>query len=84
MNENRFFLWMKILIKIKTRDKKKFTKKFHGGPFSGGQLSLGGLFRGQFSRGIFSGGIFPKLKIILHGIIYKIRSKDILGVHLTD
>ena len=84
MNENRFFLWMKILIKIKTRDKKKFTKKFHGGQFSGGQFSLGGIFRGQFSRGIFSGGIFPKLKIILHGIIYKIRSKDILGVHLTD
>ena len=84
MNENRFFLWMKILIKIKTRDKKKFTKKFHGGQFSGGQFSLGGIFRGQFSRGIFSGGIFPKLKIILHGIIYKIRGKDILGVHLTD
>ena len=70
MNENRFFLWMKILIKIKTRDKKKFTKKFHGGNFPGGnfpwwQFFLWGMFRGQFSRGIFSGGIFPKLKMEL-------------------
>ena len=55
-----------------------------GGNFPEGNFLWGGIFRGQFSRGIFSGGIFPKLKIILHGIIYKIRSKDILGVHLTD
>ena len=41
MNENRFFLWTKILMKIKIRDKKKFAKKFHGGQFSGGQFSLG-------------------------------------------
>ena len=42
MNENRFFLWLKILMKIKTRDKKKFTKKFHeeggGGQFFGGHF----------------------------------------------
>ena len=30
MNENRFFLWTKILIKIKTRDKKMFIKKIRG------------------------------------------------------
>ena len=41
-NEKRFFLWTKILIKIKTRDEKKFTKKFHGG----GQFSGGGIFLG--------------------------------------
>ena len=35
LNENRFFLRTKILIKIKIRCKKKFTKKFHGGQFSG-------------------------------------------------
>ena len=51
MNENRFFLWAKIVIKIKTRDKKKFTKKIHGG--GGGQFS-----KGQFSGGHFSGGQF--------------------------
>ena len=38
-----FFLWTKILIKIKTRDKKMFTKKIHegegvGGNFHGGKL----------------------------------------------
>ena len=37
-----------ILIKIKTRDKKKFTKKIHGG---------GG---GNFPGGNFPGGIFPR------------------------
>ena len=40
LNENRFFLWTKFLIKIKTRDK-KLTKKSHGG---GGQFSLGAFF----------------------------------------
>ena len=30
---------VQIHIKIKTRDKKKFTKKFHGGQFSGGHFS---------------------------------------------
>ena len=39
LNENRFFLWTKFLIKIKTRDK-KLTKKSHGG----GQFSLGAFF----------------------------------------
>ena len=39
LNENRFFLWTKFLIKIKTRDK-KLTKKSHGG----GAVFLGGIF----------------------------------------
>ena len=43
MNENRF-LWTKILIKIKTRDKKMFTKKFHEGGGEGGEG--GGNFHG--------------------------------------
>ena len=44
--KNGFFLWTKILIKIETRDKKKFTKKIHwkGG---GGQFFWGAIFRGS-------------------------------------
>ena len=37
----------RILIKIKIRDKKKFTKQFPGGQYAGGK---------------FSGGIFPRTK----------------------
>ena len=59
MNENRFFLWTKISIKIKTRDKKKFTKKFRerGGE---GNFPRGNFPWEQFSGGHFSGGIFPR------------------------
>ena len=48
MNENRFFLRTKILIKIKIRYKKKFTKKFHGGQFSGERFFCGAFFPGAF------------------------------------
>ena len=41
MNENRFFLWTIIVIKIKARDKKMFTKKFHRDNFHGGKLPPG-------------------------------------------
>ena len=68
------FLWTKIIIKIKTRDKKKFTKKFHGGQFSGRQFSFGAIFRPgvQFSRGQFSGGAFflePKFSLVIHMLV---------------
>ena len=60
-----FFLRLKITIKIKTRDMKEFTKKFHvGAIFLGGNL-LGGNFQGDnfpggnFLWGVFSGGHFP-------------------------
>ena len=56
MNENRF-LWTKILIKIKTRDKKMFTKKFHEG---GGEGGGGGW---QFSWGKINPGKMPPRKI---------------------
>ena len=57
-----------IFIKIKTRDKKKFTKKFHGGGrgnfpggnFPGRQFSGGNFHWEQFSGGHFSGAIFPR------------------------
>ena len=39
--------------KNKTRDKKKFTKNFHGGQLSGGEFSLGVIFPGAFFRGAF-------------------------------
>ena len=42
MNENRFFLWTKIFIKIKTRDKIKCSQKNFmggGGNFHGGKLT---------------------------------------------
>ena len=57
--ENRFFLWTKILIKIKTRDKKKLIKNIHGVQFSKGQCSGGQFFEGHFFRGQFSGRHFP-------------------------
>ena len=41
LSENTFFLRTKILIKIKLRDKKKFTRKFDGEQFSGWQFSRG-------------------------------------------
>ena len=51
-----FFLRLKITIKIKTRDMKEFTKKFHVGA-----IFLGGNFLwGVFSGGHFPGGIFPR------------------------
>ena len=64
--KNRFFLWTKILIKIETRDKKKFTQKIHwkggGTVFLGGNFpgvnSLGCNFPGHFSGGHFSRGNF--------------------------
>ena len=64
--KNGFFLWTKILIKIETRDKKKFTKKIHwkggGAVFLGGNFpgvnSLGCNFPGHFSGGHFSRGNF--------------------------
>ena len=44
MNENRFFLWMKIFIKIKTRDKIKFSQQnFMGGGGGGGNFHGGKL-----------------------------------------
>ena len=48
---------MKIIIKIKTRDKKKLSKKNHGG----GVNFRGPIFRGAiFVLGaIFSGAFFP-------------------------
>ena len=41
MNENRFFLWTKIFIKIKTRDKMKCSQKisYEGDNFHGGKLT---------------------------------------------
>ena len=45
MNENRFFLRTKIIIKMK-----KFTKNFHGGQFSG---RVGGNFPGVIFQGAF-------------------------------
>ena len=62
MNENRFFLWTKILIKIKTRDK----KKIHRRQFSErGRGVVGGNFPGgPFSGGLFRGGIFPRTGLI--------------------
>ena len=61
--KNGFFLWTKILIKIETRDKKKFTKKIHwkggGGSFSGGQFSGGQFSRVQFSGAFFRRAFFP-------------------------
>ena len=50
----------KILIKIKTRDKKKFTKQFHRGQFSVGQFSGGQFSVGQFSGWQYSGGHFSQ------------------------
>ena len=67
MNEIRFFIFhfqTKTLIKIKIRDKKKFTQKFHGegqfsgGNFPGGQFTGGPLFQGAFFLEPLK--IFPK------------------------
>lgn len=56
MDENRFFSCPKIIIKIKTRGKKKFTNNI-----SWGAIFLGGNFPGgNFTGGIFPGGIFPR------------------------
>ena len=61
----------KILIKIKTRDRKSSQKNFMGGNFPAegaifwrcnfpwGQFSGHQFFRRQFSGGIVPGGIFP-------------------------
>ena len=57
LNENRFFLWTKFLIKIKTRGKKKLTKKSHWGSGGGG----GG--------GNFPGAFFPEPKTCYHGML---------------
>ena len=65
MNENRSL--MKIIINIKTRDKKNLTKKIHGGEgkISGDQFSGGNFFWGAiFSRSFFLGGVFPKTEKI--------------------
>ena len=52
------FLRTKTLIKIKIRDKKKFTKKFHGEGGGGGKFLvdnfLGDNFQGAFFREHFS------------------------------
>ena len=53
----------KILIKTKTRDKKKFTQKksFGGGAVLLGENFSGGNFPGRIFLGrIFHGGIFPR------------------------
>ena len=70
MNENGFYLWTKILIKIQIRDKKKFTKNVHGGVIVQGAIFLGSNFpeatsRRQFSceanfQRQFPGGNFPE------------------------
>ena len=52
------FLRTKTLIKIKIRDKKKFTKKFHGE--GGGAIFLRTIFLGTIFKGHFSGNIFPR------------------------
>ena len=65
MNENRFFLRTKILIKIKIRDKKKFTKNFMGGEGEGA-IFLGG----NFPRGHFSGDIFARTCIRNEELIF--------------
>ena len=64
--ENRFYLRTKILMKIKIRDKNKFTKKFHGRgeQFSGEQFFGGAIFQGAtFLRDNFPGGFFPRTQI---------------------
>ena len=48
MNENRFFLWTKIFIKIKTRDKMKCSQKISWG---GGQFSWGKINPGKYPLG---------------------------------
>ena len=76
MNENTFFLCTKIIIKIKTRYKKKSAKKFYGGgaifrwviswvQFSGGQFSWG-----DFPGDIFPRGIFPRAWTISHPEVF--------------
>ena len=51
MNENRFYLQTKIYIKIKLRDKKKFTKNLTGGNFPGDIFPGSRHFpRGRFSK----------------------------------
>ena len=62
LNENRFFLWTKFLIKIKTRGKKKLTKKSHWGSGGGG----GGW---AISRGHF----FQNLKRVIMGCYVILR-----------
>ena len=55
------FLRTKTLIKIKIRDKKKFTKKFHGeGGGGGGAIFLWTILLGTIFKGHFSGNIFPR------------------------
>ena len=54
MNENRFFLWMKIFIKIKTRDKIKCSQKnFMGGgeQFSWGKVNPRKCLPGKLTSG---------------------------------
>ena len=50
MNENRFFLWTKIFIKTKTRDKIKCSQKNfmgEGGQFSWGKINPGKCLPGK-------------------------------------
>ena len=67
---------MKISLKIKTRDKKKFTKNFMGTIFWGA-VSLGGNFpggsnfsRANFLRGNFLGVFFIELLYAVSGHYY--------------
>ena len=60
MNENRFFLWTKIFIKIKTRDKIKCSQKnFMGG--GGGQFSWGKINPGKCLPGKLPPGNLPPI-----------------------
>ena len=53
MNENRFFLWTKIFIKIKARDKMKCSQKnfMGGGQFSWGKINHGKCLPGKLPIG---------------------------------
>ena len=54
LNQNRFYLQSKVSIKIKIRDKKKFTKNLIGGNFPGRNFPGGKFSGGHFSREHFS------------------------------
>ena len=82
MNENRFFLWKRIIIKIKTRDKKKFSKKFHGSNFPWGQFSRGIFPRTDFAKG-YACIVKSELKLIANREILYIQSTANLGKPLV-
>ena len=66
LNENKFYLQTKISMKIKIRDKKKFTKNLMEGIFPGcnfpGSNFLGTIYWGTIcQRAIFQGEVFRRL-----------------------